>query len=756
VGGKSVSVNSSTGGPRTNDSSPDAARVTSQLQRILESEAFEKTEQLRELLRFLVEETLAGRGRELREKRLGEQVFHRGPDFNPADDNIVRVRARDLRKRLAEYYATEGVADDLAIDIPKGGYVANFEPRRSEAHRPASPLCASSSDVKQISRRWSLTAASIIVAVALAASFLASAKLGHVERYAPTERRRLTYEPGFASNPAPSADGRAFVFTSDRDDEGDLDVWMQTLDGPAVQLTDLPGNEMTPDWSPDGKQVAFRSFYRGGGIYVVSVDNHYVRKLSDFGYWPRFTPDGRWISFTGQKGSNTHSIFVVPIEGGVPVRIPLGPYNTLSALWHPGGRHLLFHGYGPAGVLDWRVAEITPSQEPRIGRVLSLRVNQAPSRSRGHPYIRQFDQPSDWIGDTVLYGGAHDESDLGAVPLALPEWRLQQAPYLLMAGPVAAMSRVIPDPAGRQHRIIYSIERGRTHLYTLQVTDSRHQGEPRVRTRDLSLLPGVEKTMASISAMGDRLAYCSGRSGSKDIVIVNTASGQETPIADSAAEETHPVISPSGRQIAFSVKDASGQVVELVDVQTRSRRRLCSDCGFPKDWSADGRTILLVRDGALFALTVDDGRIREIFRKPDVTVMESSISPEGIWVALSLLRAQQEEISVVLAPFGPSGLAPESEWIPIGAELYHFQADWSPDGNWIYYFKSAHDYRCLWAQRLNARTKRPIGEPVIVRHFHRYQRYPVGGARVIAGRGMVVVNLTDILSDIWMATLERR
>jgi hypothetical protein len=56
-------------------------------------------------------------------------VFARGPDFRPNEDNIVRVEARQLRKRLEEYFATEGKAEPIIITIPKGAYIAAFEPR---------------------------------------------------------------------------------------------------------------------------------------------------------------------------------------------------------------------------------------------------------------------------------------------------------------------------------------------------------------------------------------------------------------------------------------------------------------------------------------------------------------------------------------------------------------------------------------------------------------------------------------------------
>jgi hypothetical protein len=76
---------------------------------------------------------MEGRFDALREQRIGMDVFARGPDFRPSEDNIVRVEARQLRKRLEEYFATEGKAEAIIITIPKGAYVAAFEPRATPA-----------------------------------------------------------------------------------------------------------------------------------------------------------------------------------------------------------------------------------------------------------------------------------------------------------------------------------------------------------------------------------------------------------------------------------------------------------------------------------------------------------------------------------------------------------------------------------------------------------------------------------------------
>jgi hypothetical protein len=70
-------------------------------------------------------------------------VFGRKPEYNPGEDNIVRVEIRQLRKRLEEYFATEGKDEPLVIVVPKGAYVPSFEPRAAApAELPALPASA--------------------------------------------------------------------------------------------------------------------------------------------------------------------------------------------------------------------------------------------------------------------------------------------------------------------------------------------------------------------------------------------------------------------------------------------------------------------------------------------------------------------------------------------------------------------------------------------------------------------------------------
>ena len=102
--------------------------VRSQLARMLASEIFSRSARLSAFLRFVVEENLKGRGDCLKETVIASELYGKRFGFDPANDPAVRVDARRLRDRLREYYESEGAADSIRIEIPKGGYAARFLP----------------------------------------------------------------------------------------------------------------------------------------------------------------------------------------------------------------------------------------------------------------------------------------------------------------------------------------------------------------------------------------------------------------------------------------------------------------------------------------------------------------------------------------------------------------------------------------------------------------------------------------------------
>jgi serine/threonine-protein kinase len=112
---------------------PDVSpvEVRAQLDKILRSEQFAHAESLSHFLRFIVEYALQGQGGQLKEYRIGVEVFGRGDDFDPKEDTIVRVQARNLRSRLRAYYDSAPTFDRVSIVLPTGTYLPVFRSRQS-------------------------------------------------------------------------------------------------------------------------------------------------------------------------------------------------------------------------------------------------------------------------------------------------------------------------------------------------------------------------------------------------------------------------------------------------------------------------------------------------------------------------------------------------------------------------------------------------------------------------------------------------
>ena len=149
--------------------------VEAELQRILESQRFLKSEGLREFLRFIVESALDGNSDQLKESVIAVEAFGRKPSFDPRLDAIVRVQAARLRTALSDFYDSEGATDELLIEVPKGGYAPFFSLRVAQSPEPApeplraAPLPEPEPPPLRRSRRWlAVSLATVLIAALLA------------------------------------------------------------------------------------------------------------------------------------------------------------------------------------------------------------------------------------------------------------------------------------------------------------------------------------------------------------------------------------------------------------------------------------------------------------------------------------------------------------------------------------------------------------------------------------------------------------
>lgn len=114
-----------------NQSPPDKSELAEaareELERVLSDAALQSPPRRRRMLRYVVEETLAGRAGKLNAVPIAQTVFGRDESFDHQSDPVVRIEAHRLRRDLAVYYAGPGSDNPVRISIPKGHYAARFE-----------------------------------------------------------------------------------------------------------------------------------------------------------------------------------------------------------------------------------------------------------------------------------------------------------------------------------------------------------------------------------------------------------------------------------------------------------------------------------------------------------------------------------------------------------------------------------------------------------------------------------------------------
>ena len=170
-----------------------------------------------------------------------------------------------------------------------------------------------------------------------------------------TEPRNLTNQPGADVYPAWSPDGSRIAFASDRD--GDYDVYVVHADGTGLlQLTDDPGSDNVPTWRPDGTQIAFVS-NRGGDsdIYVMPVvggDAVNITQNPAADDFPAWSSDGQTIVFVSFRDGS--AFLYLMDENGGNVRPLMTDFWALRPSWGPADSMLAFEG-GPVNTDIWLV-----------------------------------------------------------------------------------------------------------------------------------------------------------------------------------------------------------------------------------------------------------------------------------------------------------------------------------------------------------------------------------------------------------------
>ena len=663
--------------------------------------------------------------------------------------DLERLVQKALAKRVDERYASaESVLVDLRV---LGRRAANETTIGYRSSHSRTPVPREGILQRRVPLSGVLAVGALLTAVAATWFWLATGEPS-ADLLSRSKLTRLTTGVGLTTTPALSFDGNLVAYACDRGDEDNLDIWMQQVSGgPAVRLTEDPAADHRPAFSPDGKTIAFQSDREGGGVYVIPTLGGRPRLVVRGGQRPRFSRDGRSITYyagppSSLKGTTVH---VVSSDGGEPRALVSDFEVSAMPIWAPDSRHVLFWGNRPGEPPDiWRVQ--TEGGSPvATGAAASL-------RDEGLNLISL----DGWAasGDYVVFSGIVEDSvNLWRLPVSSgSSWGISRRPERLTLGVDEREASVGPDG-----RIVFTTSVRRINLWRLplSVNDGLRPG-----TMERLTDGATADFSPDVTLDGARVSFRSGRSGNIDAWIQDVRTRRQTPLTTNAAAESAPRLNHDGSQVVFSTVENGQRPMYTVNADTGLARKICDHCGPPHGWTADGGRIVYQhverKKSAIHLLDLATGEHGPIARHTDFPLFAARLSRDDQWLAFKGdVTIDRTQIFVAGMPSGksiPQAPIPVDKWIPVsGTETWDDLPRWSPNGKLIYFTSDRDGFRCIWAQRFDPVAGQTVGEPFAVRHFHR-RRLSLSTLRLselelAVSRSGLYFPLAEVTGNIWLA-----
>jgi Tol biopolymer transport system component len=284
------------------------------------------------------------------------------------------------------------------------------------------------------------------------------------------------------------------------------------------------------------------------------------------------------------------------------------------------------------------------------------------------------------------------------------------------------------------------------------------------RTPTQLTFDAIPKSSPAVSPDGRYLAYHSSQSGSEDTYLLHMATGRETALTTSPANESHASFMTGGSQIVYAqyqteTNAPAYRLFKLFSHPTNGGLpKLVTDAGIGRfdQVSDDGRYVLSHSGPEPVAQVLDlrDKTVAVVLRSSHGRIFQPRISRDGQWITF-LLRLDDTRTRLYAAPFRGMQLIPESEWMPLAAgDGGEDKPRLSPDNRRLYFTSEIDGYRCIWVQDLDPATLRPIGEPKPFHHFHSARRslgrVLLNLQEVDIGGDRLTFNMAETTGNLWL------